>query len=102
LPVAPLGALWWVFPAAVRVAVGCMFVGGQILGEAFRGEQTLVHPELREKRVPKHRLTAEELAVAETYDAQWQAEDRERNRERALQERHRHAEPESDGFELSG
>ncbi len=33
--------------------------------------------------VPKHKLTEEELRVAEAYDAQWQIEDRQRNREQS-------------------
>ena len=89
LPIAPLGSLWWVFPAAVRIAVVAMFGGGQILAEAVRVEQAITHPEQRDlpAAVPKHELTEEELRAAETYDAQWQIEDRQRNRE--LSEQHR-------------
>ncbi len=85
LPIAPLGSLWWVFPAAVRIAVVAMFAGGQILAEAVRVEQAITHPEQRHvpATVPKHKLTEEELRVAEAYDAQWQIEDRQRNREQS-------------------
>ena len=91
LPIAPLGSLWWVFPAAVRIAVAAMFAGGQFLAGAFRVEQSIVHPEQRPKPVvvPKHKLTEEELRVAEAFDAQWQLEDRQRNHDRELLERGR-------------
>jgi hypothetical protein len=43
---------WGVFPAALRVAVIAVFVGGQFLAEAIRGEQRLAH---RKRRTPHER-----------------------------------------------
>lgn len=84
LPVAPLGSLWWVFPVTVRVAAVGIFAGGQLLAGLVREEQSLAHPEPRPpKLMPEPRLSEAELRTAEEYDAQWQLEDRERNRERA-------------------
>src|SRR5438105_8037297 len=45
LPIAPLGSLWWVFPAAIRIAAAVIFGGGQLLAEALRAERRLVHHE---------------------------------------------------------
>jgi hypothetical protein len=42
---------WWVFPAAVRVAVSAMFIGGQLLAGAVPGEQHMAH---RKKRRRSH------------------------------------------------
>jgi hypothetical protein len=92
LPVAPLGSLWWLFPAALRIAVVVAFAGGQVLAAAVRTEQGIVHPETRVATPPAHKLTEAELRTVEAYDAKWQAEDRERNRERELRERIRHEE----------
>ncbi|MFL5913304.1 MAG: hypothetical protein ACJ768_22390 [Gaiellaceae bacterium] len=89
LPIAPLGALWWVFPAAVRIAVAVAFVGGDLLAEAAREEQKLAHPELRDPPYPKHKLTAEELREAQGYDERWQREDRARNHRWEEEEQHR-------------
>jgi hypothetical protein len=90
LPVAPLGSLWWVFPAAVRIAVFATIVGGQLLAGAVLAEQAIVHPQRRPPAVPQGRLTEAELRDAEAYDSQWQIEDRQRNRERELDERELH------------
>ena len=89
LPIAPLGSLWWLFPAAVRIAAAVAFAGGSLLAELARAEQKLVHPELHhEVTYPKHKLTADELREAEAYDDEWQREDRARNRRRQ-EEQHR-------------
>jgi hypothetical protein len=81
-PIAPLGSMWWLFPAAARIAVFVIFAGGQILAAAARAEQRVVHPEKKQwtGSLPKHKLTEAELREAEANDAQWQIEDRERNR----------------------
>jgi hypothetical protein len=84
LPVAPLGATWWLFPAAVRIAFSVMFAGGQLLAEVVREEQALAHPERRSPTVPVRKVSEDELRAGELYDDQWQIEDRERNREREL------------------
>jgi hypothetical protein len=83
LPVAPLGSLWWVFPVAMRLAVLAVFGGGQLLAGLVREEQSLAHPEQRPPKLPEPRLSEAELRTAEEYDAEWQLEDRERNRKRA-------------------
>jgi hypothetical protein len=87
LPIGQGATGWWVFPAAVRVAVIAIFWGGQLLAEGVRGEQWMAHPEQREPPVPPPRISEDELRAAEEYDAQWQLEDRARNHERALHER---------------
>jgi hypothetical protein len=97
LPVAPLGPVWWVFPAGVRIAVAVMFSGGQLLAEAIREEQRIVHHEQRPANA-RLEISEAELSAAEEFDAEWQAEDRRRNRERerqAREERRRGAEPPS-------
>jgi hypothetical protein len=39
----------WVFPAAVRVAVWAMFIGGQLLAGGVRGEQRMAHRKKRRR-----------------------------------------------------
>jgi predicted Zn-dependent protease with MMP-like domain len=93
LPIAPLGSLWWVFPAAVRIAVSTMLVGGQILAGTVRAEQAIVHHERQQAPPtrPRRELSEAELRVADAYDALWQVEDRQRNHERELRKRRRGA-----------
>ena len=43
LPVAPLGSVWWMFPAAFRIAVAAAVVGGHVLAGAVRVEQRHEH-----------------------------------------------------------
>ena len=96
LPVAPLGSVWWIFPVAVRIAVAVIFGGGQLLAGAIREEQLIVHPERRPPALPKRDVSEAELRAGEDYDAQWQVQDRQRNRElrfRARQERERRGRP---------
>jgi len=87
LPVTPVGAMWWLFPAAVRIAFSVMFAGGQLLAELVREEQALAHPERRPPAVPVRKVSEDELRAGELYDDQWQIEDRERNRMRELHAR---------------
>jgi hypothetical protein len=47
--VGPGATGWWVFPAAVRVAVWAVFIGGQLLAGALRGEQRIVHGKKRRR-----------------------------------------------------
>ena len=90
LPVAPAGSLWWVFPWGLRLAVTIVLIGSALLADAFRAEQAIVHPDAHPPPPPKPRISDAELRSAERYDAQWQAEDRERNREEELQQRLEH------------
>jgi hypothetical protein len=72
LPIAPLGSLWWVFPAAIRVAFAVMIIGGELLAEAVRAEQAIEHRhDPKPPSYPEHHLTAEELRTAEQYEAEW-------------------------------
>ena len=87
LPLRPLGSLWWVFPFAFRIAVSVMLFGGNLLAGAIRTEQAIVHPERRPPEVHMRKVRDDELREGEAYDAQWQLEDRRRNRERELHER---------------
>ena len=87
LPIAPLGSVWWIFPAAIRIAVAVIFGGGQLLAGAIREEQLIVHPERRPPVPPRRGVSEAELRAGEDYDAQWQVEERKRNRERELRAR---------------
>ena len=101
MPVAPLGSVWWVFPAAIRIAAAVMFGGGQLLAGVIREGWLIRHPDRRLPIVPMRKVSDAELRAAEEYDAQWQIQDRMRNRERELRarqerERRRHS-PRGDG-----
>ena len=87
LPIAPLGSLWWIFPAAVRIAVAVAFGGGQLIAGVIREEPLIVHPERRPPKLPHREVSEAELRDGEAFDAQWQIEDRTRNRVRELRER---------------
>jgi predicted Zn-dependent protease with MMP-like domain len=89
VPVWRVGSVVWAFPLAARIATFAIFVGGELVAGALRVEQEVVRP-AQEETVPwaqPAQLTAAELGAAEAYDAQWQLEDRERNR--TLQGHHR-------------
>ena len=87
LPIAPLGSLWWVFPWALRLAVTTTLIGGHLLAGAVRAEQAIAHPTLHPPQPRERKLSPAELRRAEAYDAQWQAEDRQRNHELELHQR---------------
>jgi hypothetical protein len=80
LPIAPLGALSYVVPFAVRLGVAIVFGGGQLLAGAVREEQKLTGKSEHLPPVPHHVLTEAELAEAERYDDEWQIADRARER----------------------
>jgi len=80
LPIAPLGSISYVIPFAARVGAAIVFAGGQLLAEVVREERKLTGGSEQVPPVPHHVLTADELAEAERYDDEWQAEDRERER----------------------
>jgi hypothetical protein len=89
LPIAPVGSLWWVFPWGLRLAVTAVLIGSTLLAWAARAEQAATHPDAHPKP-PRPRISEAELRAAERYDAEWQAEDRERNREQELHQRLEH------------
>lgn len=80
LPIAPLGSISYVIPFAVRAGAAIVFAGGQLLAELVREERKLTGKSERPPPVPHHLLSADELAEAERYDAEWQIADRERER----------------------
>jgi len=82
LPLPPLGSIWWVFPLAFRLAVSVILLGGNVIAGAIRTEQAIVHPERRPPEIHMRKVSDDELREGEAYDAQWQIEDRERNRRR--------------------
>jgi hypothetical protein len=90
LPVAPVGSLRWIFPWGLRLAVTAVLIGSTLLAGAARVEQAHTHPELYPPQPPKPQISESEFRAAERYDEQWQAEDRERNREQELHERLEH------------
>jgi hypothetical protein len=72
LPSAPLGALWWVFPAAIRIAFAAMLVGGELLADVVRAEQAIEHRnDPKPPAYPEHHLTAQEIHDAEAYETEW-------------------------------
>jgi hypothetical protein len=79
--------LWAGLPLAIVVGVVVVFIAGHLIAWLFGIRSLLLHPRhLREAwssgRHPasKPSLTEEELRAAEAYDAEWQLQDRERNR----------------------
>jgi hypothetical protein len=80
----PVGPAWpiWTFPLAQTLGVVAVFGGGHALAALYRAGTTARHPEARHHapHIPEHELTDAELLVAQTYDDEWQKQDRKRNR----------------------
>ena len=74
----------WFLPAAVRIAIFVVLEGSEVLAAAVRKEQWIAHPERREPKYPPLEISDAQLHAAEEYDAEWQIEDRERNRRLGL------------------
>ncbi len=77
LPIAPLGSIWWVFPAAIRIGFAVIVGVGSLLAEGGRLEQSVEHRhDPKPPPNPAHVLTANELHDVELYESLWRARQR--------------------------